>query len=149
MAKAVKRVLKNLSNHVNGKPTIGYGETSSKYIKMGKIDDATAKRLLYNNLRTINTHLLQMYPIYSEMNPNQKTALLSFTYNLGTEFIELETKKMYQHMLNGNLDGICYEMRDCDNTTVKNNRGETVKVKCPGLTRRRQAEMKLFKTAYN
>lgn len=113
---------------------------------MGKIDDFTARNLVFGNIRLISNHMNEMYPVWKTLNINQKTALISFLYNLGTDFIELKTVKMHQHMLDGNLDGVCYEMRDCDNTTVKDQSGNKIKIKCPGLTRRRQAEMKLFQT---
>ena len=63
----------------------------------------------------------------------------------GQHFIELQTKKMKAHLLNGNLDGACYEMHDCNKVRV----GKQKKlVESKGLTKRRQAEMKLFKTPW-
>ena len=53
---------------------------------------------------------------------------------------------MRTHLLNRNLDGACYEMRDCNKV-----RDEKTKqlVVVDGLTNRRKAEMKLFKTPWN
>jgi GH24 family phage-related lysozyme (muramidase) len=125
-----------------GKPTIGYGETSSDIVRKGKISDAEANKLLENRIRSLDKFLSKKWPkSYNKMNENQKAAFVSFNYNLGRNFIENETKKMKKHLLNGNLDGACYEMHDCDNVTQN---GELIK--CKGLTNRRQAEMRLFRT---
>lgn len=75
------------------------------------------------------------------MNANQKTALISFSYNLGKHFIETGTKKMKKYLKTGKIFEAADEMRNCDN--VKQN-GKLYKVK--GLTKRRIAEINLFKT---
>ena len=126
-----------------GKPTIGYGETDPKIVKLGKIDDSTAEHLLLKKIIKLNNYLNKEYKYFAHMNPNQKTALISFSYNLGKDFIEIGTVKLKAHLKAGRLNQMCEEMRDCDN--VKQN-GELIKV--PGLTRRRLSEMKLFKTPY-
>lgn len=128
-----------------GKPTIGYGITDKNIILKGKISDSEAKNLVLKRIKRLNLHLFKKYPIYSKLNPNQKTALISFTFNLGQHFIELSAEKMHTHLLNGNLNGACYEMHDCNKVRV----GEQKKlVESRGLTNRRQAEMKLFKTPW-
>lgn len=127
-----------------GKPTIGYGETDEDLVRRGIISDSEAKELLLLKLNNIDKYLSETYQYYNIMNPNQKTAFISFSYNLGKYFIQNETVKLKENLKNGNLNKACYQMHDCDNVTQK---GKKVKVK--GLTRRRQAEMKLFKTPYN
>lgn len=130
-------------NSCVGKPTIGYGETANNMVKKGKISDSEAKSLLLNRLKNLDKFLSKKYVHYNKMNPNQRTALISFSYNLGRDFIQKETKKMIKHLLAGNLDAMCSQMHDCDNVTQN---GELIKV--PGLTRRRQDEMALFRTPY-
>lgn len=135
--------IEEFMNSCVGKPTIGYGETNSSLVKKGKMSDSEAKSLLLNRLKNLDKFLSKKYVHYNKMNPNQRTALISFSYNLGRDFIQKETKKMIKHLLAGNLDAMCYQMHDCDNVTQN---GELVKV--PGLTRRRQDEMDLFRTPY-
>ena len=74
------------------------------------------------------------------MTKNQRSALISLSYNLGTYFIPTKTKKLHKALLDGDFDTVCKEMADCNNTTVN---GKLVKVS--GLTNRRNAEMELFK----
>lgn len=126
-----------------GKPTIGYGETSPNIVRKGKISDNEARSLLERRIKNLDRFLSNKYHYYNTMNPNQKTALISFSYNLGKHFIETGTVKLKEHLAAGRLNQMCNEMRDCDNITQK---GELIKV--PGLTRRRQAEMSLFRTPY-
>lgn len=126
-----------------GKPTIGYGETDKDIIRKGTLTDAEAKALLLRRIVSLHNHLNQKYMYFKTMNPNQKTALISFSYNLGRDFIEDGTKKMKAHLKAGRLFQMCDEMRDCDNITQN---GELVKVK--GLTNRRLAEMQLFRTPF-
>jgi GH24 family phage-related lysozyme (muramidase) len=47
-----------------------------------------------HNIIKLNNKLNKRFKIYSKLNPNQKTALISFSYNLGADFIDLETKKL-------------------------------------------------------
>lgn len=126
-----------------GKPTIGYGETDKDIIRKGKITDSEARNLLIQKLNNLDQFLSSQYKYYNIMNPNQKTALISFSYNLGKYFIETGTIKMKQHLYAGHLNQMCQQMRDCDNITQNN---QLIKVK--GLTRRRRAEMALFRTPY-
>jgi lysozyme len=126
-----------------GKPTIGYGETDTDIVRKGKISDSEARSLLEQRIENLDKFLSEKYHYYNTMNPNQKTALISFSYNLGKHFIETGTVKLKGHLIAGRLNQMCNEMKDCDN--IKQG-GKLVKV--PGLTRRRQAEMRLFKTPY-
>jgi GH24 family phage-related lysozyme (muramidase) len=142
--KGGKRGIEAFIKSCVGKPTIGYGETDPAIIRKGKIDDATAKSLVQKRIIELNNYLNRKYEHFKRMNPNQKTAFISFSYNLGRNFIELSAPKMKSYLESGNLNKMCAEMADCDNVTDKN--GNLVKVK--GLTNRRQDEMKLFKTPW-
>ena len=122
-----------------GKPTIGYGDTSQNLIYKGKLSDSEAKSNLIKKLEVLDRHLTKTYPFYKKMTPNQKTALLSFTYNLGRTFIETGTKKMKSALLRGDFDTMSREMLDCNNVTAD---GKKVPVR--GLTLRRQAERQLI-----
>jgi GH24 family phage-related lysozyme (muramidase) len=99
---------------VFGKPTIGYGITDENIIRKGIISDDEAKQLVINRIKHIYKHLNAEYPVFKTLNPNQKTALISFCYNLGTHFIENGTEKMEAHLRAGNLNRACYEMHDCN-----------------------------------
>lgn len=122
-----------------GKPTIGYGDTATDLIKLGKISDSEAKSRLIQRLKNLDKFLSKTYKHYNNMTENQKTALLSFCYNLGKHFIESGTVKMKAHLKAGNLKEMAHEMLDCNKVTIK---GEKVPVK--GLTRRRLAEHNLI-----
>lgn len=122
-----------------GKPTIGYGDTSQSLIYKGKMSESEARTQLVKKLKVLDQHLSQTYPFYKKMTPNQKTALLSFTYNLGKTFIETGTKKMKNALLRGDFKTMAEEMLDCNNVTID---GKKVPVK--GLTRRRHAERRLI-----
>lgn len=122
-----------------GKPTIGYGDTSQNLIYKGKMSESEARTQLIKKLKVLDQHLSQTYPFYKKMTPNQKTALLSFTYNLGKTFIETGTKKMKNALLRGDFKTMAEEMLDCNNVTID---GKKVPVK--GLTRRRHAERRLI-----
>lgn len=116
-----------------GRPTIGYGETDSDIVKLGKISNSTAERLLKNKIKKIDGFLVRKFKkAYLGLNINQKVALISFYYNLGVNF---KAPKMERALRAGNIRKAAYEMLDCDNITVN---GKLVKV--DGLTKRRQAE---------
>lgn len=126
-----------------GKATIGYGETGKNIVIKGTISDAEAKSLLINRLKNLDKFLSKKYKHYNRMNPNQRTALISFSYNLGRDFIQNGTKKMKAYLYAGKLDAMCSQMHDCDNVTQN---GQLIKVQ--GLTKRRQDQMALFRTPY-
>lgn len=129
---------------VNGKPTIGYGITDTSIVRKGKISDSEANQLLLRRIAKLNNYLNNTFTIYKDLKPEQKTALISFSYNLGQYFIINKTKKMRAFLFEGDLPNACAEMADCDNVTQN---GKLHKV--AGLTRRRQAEMKLFNSTLN
>lgn len=95
------------------------------------------------NIIKLNNQLNKRFKVYGKLNPNQKTALISFSYNLGKDFIQVGTVRMKAHFKAGRLDAMCAQMIDCDNVTQN---GELVKV--PGLTKRRLSQMKLFRTPF-
>ena len=77
--------------HTGGLPiTIGWGSTrrkdGSRFMIGNKITKEEADDLLYFQLRREFLPALQKIPYWSEMNDNQRGALLSFAYNLGAGF---------------------------------------------------------------
>jgi lysozyme len=74
-----------------GKPiTIGYGSTykmNGTEFKLGeRITNQEAEDLLLYQLENDYLPPLQQIPYWDEMNDNQKSALISFAYNLGARF---------------------------------------------------------------
>jgi GH24 family phage-related lysozyme (muramidase) len=122
-----------------GKPTIGYGETSIAIVSKGKISDSEARVLIQKRVNYINNKLNRQFKFYRFMNPNAKSALISFSYNLGSNFIMNKTVKMKDALSKCEWDRVCAEMADCNKS-----KGREV----AGLTARRQAEMDLFKTPW-
>lgn len=74
--------IKQFIDSCKGQPTIGYGETNTAALMKGKISDAEADRFLLETLTSLDNYLTKKYKYYSSMNENQRSALLSFTYNL-------------------------------------------------------------------
>ena len=72
--------------------TIGYGSTrrkdGSRFMIGNIITKEDAEELLYFQLRREFIPSLQKIPYWSEMNENQRGALLSFAYNLGADFYD-------------------------------------------------------------
>lgn len=72
--------------------TIGWGSTrrkdGSRFMIGNIITQEEADDLLYFQLRREFLPALQKIPYWSEMNDNQRGALLSFAYNLGADFYD-------------------------------------------------------------
>lgn len=99
-----------------GKPTIGYGETREEIVLKGKISDSEARKLLLNRILNIHNYLNEKYDYFNKLNNNQKIALISFSYNLGKDFIDVGTIKLKHYLQTGQINKISQEMLDCDNT---------------------------------
>lgn len=63
-------------------------------LKNGIISDSEANSLLMRNIVTLHNQLNNKFDIFKDLNPNQKTALISFAYNLGINFFETDAKKL-------------------------------------------------------
>jgi lysozyme len=120
--------------------TIGWGSTRRKdgtrFMIGNKITQDEADDLLYFQLRREFLPALQKIPYWSEMNDNQRGALLSFAYNLGAGFyggtnFNTITKVLKNKEWNKVPDAL-YLYR---------NPGSNVEA---GLARRRKAEGKLW-----
>jgi GH24 family phage-related lysozyme (muramidase) len=120
-----------------GKPTIGYGCTDLDVVRKGIISESEAKEDLIARLNNLNNVLQKRFKkIWLNLNANQRTALISFYYNLGQYF---EAPKMVRNLMAGNIAEAAHEFLDCDNVKTKSGF-----VKVPGLTKRRAAEAKLM-----
>lgn len=127
--------------HTGGLPiTIGWGSTRDflgKPFKLGdKISQKVADDLLINQIKKEFIPALSKIPYWSEMNDNQRGALLSFAYNLGASFYG-----------SGNFNTITRILKERRWNEVPKvlemyrNPGSNVEA---GLLRRRKAEGKLW-----
>ena len=129
-----------------GLPTIGYGNTiypDGKPIKKGdRITKEQAEKMLENHIiNKIIPVLSGSIPTWSEMNANQRSALISFAYNLGASFFR---KRNFE-----SITRVCESVgRWDDEKWVKE---QFIKYCNPydhavtnGLKRRRTAEAELF-----
>jgi lysozyme len=122
--------------------TIGWGSTKDfdgNFFKIGKIiTQKYADTLLEFDLKNRFLPTLQKIPYWSEMNGNQRGALLCFAYNLGADFYG-----------NPNFNTITRVLKNKEWTKVPDalylyrNPGSKVEV---GLARRRKAEGDLWKS---
>lgn len=120
--------------------TIGWGSTrdfSGKPFKLGdKISQKVADDLLISQIKREFIPALSKIPYWSEMNDNQRGALLSFAYNLGAGFYN-----------SNNFSTISRNLREKNWAAIPKtlelyrNPGSKVEV---GLLRRRKAEGKLW-----
>jgi GH24 family phage-related lysozyme (muramidase) len=125
-------------------PTIGYGTTvysDGKKVKRGDIttkEQAERELLSYVNSKIVPT-LRKTIPYWYEMNRNQKSALISFAYNLGEHFFGKSNFNTITRVLRekrwSDVPSALYLYR---------NPGTNVE---EGLKRRRIAEGKLFSKA--
>ena len=120
--------------------TIGYGTTrysNGAAVKMGDvITKAEADMLLRKEIDGIAAQLGKTIPYWGEMNNNQKSALVSFAYNLGTGFYGADGFKT--------ISGLLHDKRWAnvpDAMMLYCNPGTNVE---KGLRRRRAAEGKLW-----
>jgi GH24 family phage-related lysozyme (muramidase) len=125
-------------------PTIGWGTTiysDGTKVKRGDIitkEKAEAELLSYVNSKIVPT-LEKTIPFWNEMNINQKSALISFAYNLGEHFYGKNGFKTISKALKEK------NWKDIPNILLLyRNPGTSVEA---GLKRRRLAEGKLFSKA--
>ena len=122
--------------------TIGWGSTrrkdGSRFMIGNIITQEEADDLLYFQLRREFLPALQKIPYWSEMNDNQRGALLSFAYNLGAGFYGHPNFNTITRVLkNKEWDKVPKTLE------IYRNPGTNVEV---GLLRRRRAEGKLWST---
>jgi lysozyme len=110
---------------------------NGKPFKLGdKISQKTADDLLINQIKKEFIPAISKLPYWSEMNDNQRGALLSFAYNLGAEFYgSYNFSTISRHLREKNWAAIPKTLE------MYRNPGSKVEA---GLLRRRQAEGKLW-----
>jgi len=120
--------------------TIGWGSTrdmTGKPFQLGqKISQSVADALLINQIKKEFIPPLTKIPYWSEMNDNQRGALLSFAYNLGASFYGSSNfNSITLALKNRNWDYVPKALE------LYRNPGSKVEA---GLLRRRKAEGKLW-----
>jgi lysozyme len=120
--------------------TIGWGSTrdfAGKPFKLGdKISQKVADDLLINQIKKEFIPALSKIPYWSEMNDNQRGALLSFAYNLGAGFYNSSNFNTISRHLREKNWGMIPKVLE-----MYRNPGSNVEA---GLLRRRKAEGKLW-----
>jgi len=121
--------------------TIGWGSTrdfNGKLFKLGdKISQKVADDLLISQIKREFIPALSKIPYWSEMNDNQRGALLSFAYNLGSGFYNSSNfNTISRHLREKNWEAIPKTLE------LYRNPGSKVEA---GLLRRRKAEGELWK----
>lgn len=120
--------------------TIGWGSTkdfNGKPFKLGeKISQKVADDLLIHQIKTEFIPELSKIPYWSEMNDNQRGALLSFAYNLGASFYNASNFYTISRHLREKIWGYIPKILE-----MYRNPGSKVEA---GLLRRRKAEGKLW-----
>lgn len=125
--------------------TIGYGNTfypDGVRVRNGDrlSSESEASKLLENVIHKDFMPRLSRIPTWSQMNPNQQAAVLSFAFNLGARFYDNQGFRSITHLLS-----TPEQWRD--RTEVERVFGLYVKaggVTLRGLVRRRKAEAELF-----
>ena len=120
--------------------TIGYGTTvypnGSRVRKGDKITEKQSKEYLLHEVDSIVGTLEKKVPYWSQMNPNQRSALISFAYNLGAGFFNSSGfNTISSRLRNKEWDKVPEAL------LLYRNPGTHVEA---GLLRRRKAEGKLW-----
>ena len=120
-----------------GYPTIGYGSRigskDEELYNFSSISSSTADSMLINKLEGFDDQLDGM--VSAPINNNQRSALLSFIYNIGSNAFKNST-------LRKRLNAMDYDAVSDQFLKWKYSDGEEV----PGLLKRRKAEQDLFNT---
>ena len=113
--------------------TIGVGHTGPEVHEGLTITDAQADEWLSADIRKVADDLSRY--INHDVTKGQYIALISLAFNLGSYGVITKCPKLMRALNAGDIEGAALEFLDCDRAGGK---------KVPGLTRRRQAEARLF-----
>lgn len=113
--------------------TIGYGLTDKRYISKGKLTEEEAMQGLTEHIDKEVLPHLQNKPYWSKLNSNQKHALISYVYNIGSGNFNVKSPSLQKALNEGNWKEAAKQM-DFGYNDKKN----------PGLRRRRDEERALF-----
>lgn len=123
-----------------GYPTIGWGHVVSPGEDIPQtIDEATGERLLAADLRVAAEAVFRLAPNLADEPEHRAAALIAWTMNLGQG--NLASSTMLKRIREGRWQEAAHEMRRWDKATVNGR-----KTALAGLTRRREAEARLFLT---
>ena len=116
-----------------GIDTIGHGLTDKKYISKGTITKEESLSGVKSHIDKEVLPHLKNKPYWNNLNDNQKSALISYIYNIGSGNFNTKSPSLQKALLEGNWDKAAKQM-DFGYNDVKN----------PGLKERRDKERQLF-----
>lgn len=116
-----------------GIDTIGHGLTDKKYISKGTITKEESLSGVKSHIDKEVLPHLKNKPYWNNLNNNQKSALISYIYNIGSGNFNTKSPSLQKALLEGNWDKAAKQM-DFGYNDVKN----------PGLKERRDKERQLF-----
>lgn len=125
-------------NHIvykdgKGIDTIGYGLTSKQYISKGKISEDEARQGMRMHIDKEVLPHLKNKPYWNNLSENQKTALASYVYNIGSGAFNTKSPSLQKALSESNWNEAAKQM-DFGYNDSKN----------PGLKTRREKERNLF-----
>ena len=137
-----------------GIPTIGKGTTFYEdgrpvTLQDPSITEARADELLNFYVGTVEEKLRNAYPEMQNMNPNEIDAIMSFTYNVGANFVDAPSG--FETMQKGLNTGDKKVISDAFKLYNKHENPENPAgplITSEGLTTRRKNEENLFNTPY-
>ena len=137
-----------------GIPTIGKGTTFYEDGRPVTLQDAPitedrANQLLKFYVGTVEEKLRNAYPKMQDMNPNEIDAIMSFTYNVGANFVDAPSGfETMQKGLNTGDTKVISDAFKLYNKHINKDDPEGPLVISEGLTTRRKNEENLFNTPY-
>ena len=137
-----------------GIPTIGKGTTFYEDGRAVTLQDAPitedrANQLLKFYVGTVEEKLRNTYPKMQDMNPNEIDAIMSFTYNVGANFVDAPSGfETMQKGLNTGDKKVIGDAFKLYNKHINKDDPEGPLVTSEGLTTRRKNEENLFNTPY-
>lgn len=95
----------------------GYGITDPDIVSKGKISELEAEQYLIDEIYEIHQILTkQLGQAYTSLNQNQKTALISLKFNLGTGNT---TPKLFEALKKKDYKQAAEEFKDCNKANGK------------------------------
>ena len=137
-----------------GVPTIGKGTTFYEDGRAVTLQDAPitedrANQLLKFYVGTVEEKLRNAYPKMQDMNPNEIDAIMSFTYNVGANFVDAPSGfETMQKGLNTGDKKVISGAFKLYNKHVNPENPAGPLIESEGLTTRRANEKNLFNTPY-
>ena len=137
-----------------GVPTIGKGTTFYEDGRAVTLQDAPitedrANQLLKFYVGTVEEKLRNAYPKMQDMNPNEIDAIMSFTYNVGANFVDAPSGfETMQKGLNTGDKKVISDAFKLYNKHINKDDPEGPLVTSEGVTTRRKNEENLFNTPY-